>query len=142
MGSNDQPGPEDVALGEPRGLSLISSALQAIHPPDRVESQSDMPRLTRTRRKRPLLPDQMLLNSYLPSRGPTPAMEEVEMPGQKDMKHIIRRWEPFNQGESAADCLDNLYPIMLRMPVSARAGGLGEEYSVAIPVGVVKEDLQ
>ena len=28
------------------------------------------------------------------------------------------------------------------MPIVARAGGLGEEYSVAVPTGVMKEDLQ
>ena len=45
-------------------------------------------------------------------------------------------------GESAADCLDDLYLRMLRMPVTAREVGLGEEYSVAIPVGAIKEDIQ
>ena len=29
----------------------------------------------------------------------------------------------------------------LRMLVVARASGLGEQYSVAIPVGIIKEDL-
>ena len=91
MGSSNQPVPEDVALGEPRGLSPIPPALQAIHPPDQVESRPDMPRLTRTERKRPLLPDWMLLNSYLPPRGPAPAMEEVVVPGLEDVKHIICR---------------------------------------------------
>ena len=28
------------------------------------------------------------------------------------------------------------------MPVATRAGGMGEEYSVVIPVGIIKEDLQ
>ena len=28
------------------------------------------------------------------------------------------------------------------MPVTTRAGGLGEEYSVVVPVGTGKEDLQ
>ena len=28
------------------------------------------------------------------------------------------------------------------MPVAARAGGLGEEHVVAIPTGIIKEDLQ
>ena len=31
---------------------------------------------------------------------------------------------------------------MLQIPVTARASGLGEEYLVAVPVGVIKEDLQ
>ena len=41
MGSSDQPGPEDVALGEPREATSIPPALQVIHPPDRAESQPD-----------------------------------------------------------------------------------------------------
>ena len=64
------------------------------------------------------------------------------MAGPEDIKHIIHRWKPFNEGESAADRLDNLYPRTLRMPIAARASGLGEEYSVAVPVGIIKEDLQ
>ena len=28
------------------------------------------------------------------------------------------------------------------MPVVARADGLGEEYSVTVPAGIIKEDLQ
>ena len=50
--------------------------------------------------------------------------------------------EAFQSGESTTDRLNNLYPRMLRMPVTARPVGLGEEYSIAIPVGTVKEDIQ
>ena len=82
------------------------------------------------------------MNSYLPPRNPAPAMEEVTVVGPEDIKHIIHRWKPFNEGESATDRLDNLYPRTLRMPIATRAGGLGEEYSVDDPVGIIKEDLQ
>ena len=142
MGSSDRPGPEDVALGEPREVTPILLTLQVIHPPDQVESRPDMPKLARTRHKRSLLPDRILLNSYIPPRSPAPAMEEVAVPGLEDIKHIIHRWKPFNQGKSSADRLDDLYSRMLRMPVAARTGGLGEEYSVAVPAGIIKEDLQ
>ena len=64
------------------------------------------------------------------------------MIGPKYIKNILHRWKPFNRGKSAADRLDDLYPRTLRMLVTARAGGLGEEYSVAVPVGIGKEDLQ
>ena len=30
---------------------------------------------------------------------------------------------------------------MIQMPVAARADGLGEEYSVVVPAGIMKEDL-
>ena len=142
MGSSDQPGPEDVALGEPREVTPIPPALQVIHPPDRAESRSNMPKLARTGPKRSLLPYRILLNSYLPPRGPAPVMEEVAVPGPEDIKHIIHRWKPFNQGESTADRLDDLYPRILRMPVASRVDGLGEEYSVVVPAGIIKEDLQ
>ena len=63
-------------------------------------------------------------------------------PGLKDVKLIVRRWTPFNRGESAHDHLNSLYPVMLRMPVVARANGAGEDYSVTVPSGTNKEDLQ
>ena len=113
-----------------------------IHPLDWAESQPDMPKLARTGHKRSLLLDRILLNSYDPHRGPSPTMKEVAVPGPEDIKHIIHRWKPFNQGESAADRLDDLYPRMLRMPVAARADGLGEEYSIAVPTFIIKEDIQ
>ena len=81
------------------------------------------------------------MNSYLPHCCPTPLMKEVEILGSEGIKHIIHRWKPFNQGESAADRLDDLYPRMLRMPVAAWASELGEEYSIAVPTGIIKEDL-
>ena len=31
---------------------------------------------------------------------------------------------------------------MLQMPVAVRAKGQGEEYSVSVPAGTIKEDLQ
>ena len=60
----------------------------------------------------------------------------------EDIKHILHCWKPFNQGESAADRLDDLYLRTLRMPVTVRASGLGEEYSVVVPAGTGKKDLQ
>ena len=68
-------------------------------------------------------------------------MEEVTVLEPEDIKHIIHQWKPFNQGESAVDRLDDLYPRTLRMPVTARVVELGEEYSIVVPVGTVKEDI-
>ena len=89
MGSSDQPGSEDVALGEPMEATPIPSALQVIHPPNRAESQPDMPRLARIGRKRSSLLDRIFQNSYLPPLGPAPPMEEVAVLGLKGIKHII-----------------------------------------------------
>ena len=66
MGSSDRLGPEDVALGKPREVTLIPPSLQVIHLPYRAESRPDMPKLVQTGHKRPLLSDRILLNSYLP----------------------------------------------------------------------------
>ena len=69
-------------------------------------------------------------------------MEDVSVPGPEGAQEIIDRWRPFNWGESLADRLHELYPMMLRMPVNVWAGGLGEEYFVPVPTGTTKEDLQ
>ena len=64
------------------------------------------------------------------------------MPGADEVKYIICRWEPFHRGEATADRLNNLYPHMLRMPVVARGMDLSEDYSVSVPVGTRKEDIE
>ena len=71
MGSNDQSGPEDIACGEPRESTPIPPALQVVPLPDRPESRPSSARLALSERKRPLPPDRILLNSYIPPRGPT-----------------------------------------------------------------------
>ena len=119
MGSSDQSGPDGVALGELREVTPIPLALQVIHPPDRAESHSDKAKIARAEGKKPLLLDRILLNSYLPPRGPAPVMEEVTLLGPEDIKHILHRWKPFNRGESAANRLDDLYPRTLQMLVTA-----------------------
>ena len=67
---------------------------------------------------------------------------EVLAPGADEVKYIMRRWEPFHSGEAAADRLNNLYPHMLRMSVAAQGMGLGEDYSVSVPAGTQKEDIE
>ena len=101
-----------------------------VHPPDQLESRPSNAKLALPERKRPLPPDRILLNSYLPPRGPASA--EVTTPGPDDIKLILHRWKPFNQGKSVANRLDDLYPRKLQMPIIAREAGLREEYSVAL----------
>ena len=69
-------------------------------------------------------------------------MEEVIVPGLEGAQEIVDRWRPFNRGESSADHLHHLYPMMLRMPVIVRARGQSEEYNISVPCGTIKEDLQ
>ena len=91
---------------------------------------------------RPTLSERIITNCYVPPRGPKPPRVEVSASGADEVKYIMRRWEPFHRGESAADRLNNLYPHMLRMPVAAQGMGLSEDYSVSVPSGTQKEDIQ
>ena len=91
---------------------------------------------------RPTLLDRIITNCYAPLRGPDPPRVEVSAPGEDEVKHIMRRWEPFYRGVFTADRLNNLYPHMLRMPVVARGMGLIEDYMVSVPAGTRKEDIQ
>ena len=82
------------------------------------------------------------MNSYLPPHGPTPPMEEVTVPRPKVAHEIVDRWGPFNRGESSTDHVHNLYPMMMRIPVTVRVRGRGEEYNISVPCSTSKEDLQ
>ena len=123
MGLNDHPTLENVTLVESREASPIPASIQVVHPPEQAVGQPDRAKYTRIKRRRLLLPDRMLLNSYLPPYGPALPMEEVSVPGPEGAQEIIDRWRPFNRGESSADHLHDLYPVMLRMHVTVRAGG-------------------
>ena len=67
---------------------------------------------------------------------------EVSTPGADEVKFIMRHWEPFHRGEAAADRMNNLYPPMFRMPVAAQGMGLGEDYTMSVPAGTRKEDVE
>ena len=142
VGSDDQSGSEDVTHGGLREDALIPPALQVVHPPDQSGRRPGTAKLVLSRRKRLLPPDWILLNSYTPPCGPVPLMEEVTTPEPDDIKLILHRWKPFNRGESTANCLDDLYPRTLQMPITAWEAGQGEEYFVAVPVKTIKEDIK
>ena len=114
---------ENVTLAESREASPVPVALQVVRPPEQATGQSDRAKYTWTGRRKPLLPDRMLVNSYLPPRGPAPLIEEVIVPRLEGAQEIVDQWRPFNRGESSADHLYDLYPTMLRMPVTVRASG-------------------
>ena len=66
---------------------------------------------------------------------------EVLALGVEEVKDILRRWEPFHRGESAADRLGNLYPHIYRLLVVARGMGLREDYTMTIPASTPNEDI-
>ena len=57
------------------------------------------------------------------------------------MKDILRSWEPFHRGASAAYRLGNLYPHIYRVPVVSWGLGLREDYTVTLPASTPKEDF-
>ena len=69
-------------------------------------------------------------------------MKEVLVLGLEGAQEIIDRWRPFNRGASSAYHLHDLYPMMLRMPVMVWVGGQSEVYTIPVPTGTIKEDLQ
>ena len=89
----------------------------------------------------PNRPDQVITHNYLPPREPEPPRVEISAHGVEEVKDILRRWEPFHRGASAADRLDNLYPHIYRVPVAAWGMGLREDYSVTLPASTPKEDF-
>ena len=141
MRSNNQLGLEDIAHEEPRGEALIPPALQVVHSFEWTKIRPGTAGLALIGHKRLLPPDRILINYYLPPRGPAPVMEEVTTPGPDDIKSILHCWRPFNRGESIADRLDYLYLRMLRLLVRAREARQGEEYSVVVLVVTAKEDI-
>ena len=66
---------------------------------------------------------------------------EVSVPRVEEVKDILRLWEPFHRGASAADWLDNLYPHIYRVLVVAQGMSLLEDYSVTLPASTPKEDF-
>ena len=90
---------------------------------------------------RPKRPDKVITNNYLPPRGPEPPRVEISTPREEEVKKILRRWEPFHRGASAADRLNSLYPPMYRVPMAARGMGLHEAYTVLVPASTPKEDF-
>ena len=57
---------------------------------------------------KPKRPDQVITNNYILPRRPEPPRVEISAPGEEEVKKILRRWEPFHRGESAANRLNDL----------------------------------
>ena len=107
-----------------------------------ITSRPDKVTSSRSGRSRSLLPDRLLLNSYILPQGQAPPMEEVSALGPEGAREIIDRWKPFNRGESPATHLEQLYPTLFRMPVVVLAEGKGEEYVVSVPTYACMEDIK
>ena len=89
MSMNDQPTTGDVSMEEPREVSPVPVALQVVHPLEESTGWLDRSKYTRTGRRKPLLHDRMLVNSYLPPRDLAPPMEEVAVPGRRVLRRSL-----------------------------------------------------
>ena len=134
---------------EPDGADRLESnkgdptprALQVIYPLDQGEEKPSKSKYMRSGLPKPNRPGQVITLNYLPPRGPEPPRVEISAPGVEEVKDILRCWNPFHRGASAADRLDNLYPHIYQVPVIARGLGLREDYSVTLPASTPKEDF-
>ena len=109
MGLNDQLVTGNVTMENFRKASPVPSTLQVVHPYEEAIGKLDRAKYTRAGRRKTLLPDCMLVNSYLPLRDPAPPMEEVTVPEPKGAQEIVDQWRPFNRGKSSTDHLHDLY---------------------------------
>ena len=117
-------------------------ALQIISPSDQGEERPSKSKFTWSGFPKPTRPVEVLTLNYLPPCGPEPLRVEVSAPGVEKVKDILRGWEPFHREASVANRMNNLYPHIYRVPVTARGMGLHEDYSVNLPTSTPKEDFQ
>ena len=128
-----------VDLGE---VSRTHAEVQEDIPSKQIAGRLDKAKFTLAGHSRPLLPDWLLLNSYIPPQGQAPPMEEVSVLGPEGAQEIINRWRPFNWGESPTAYMHQLYPTLLHMPVVVRAEERGKEYVVSVPAYACKDELK
>ena len=136
MGPTVGPGSDQSELNEddpaPRALQIIS-------PSDQGEGSQNRSEFMWSGLPRPKWPDQVITNNYIPPRGPEPPRVEISALGEEEVKRILRRWEPFHRGESTTNQLNDLYPVMYRVPVAARGMGFHEAYIVPVLASTSKE---
>ena len=142
MGFHGQSASETTLSGNLGEVPLTHGEVREGIPSDHTTSRPNKATSSRSRRCKSLLPDRLLLNSYISPQGQAPPMEEVTTPRLEGAHEIITRWKPFNPGESSAAHLEQLFPILLWMPVDVQAEGKGEKYVASIPAYACKENLK
>ena len=133
----DGAGKSESNVGDP-----ALRALQVILPSDQGEKRPSKSKFTRSGFPKPTRSVEVLTLNYLLPHGPEPPRVEISALGVEEVKDILRRWEPFHREASAAYRMNNLYPHIYRVPVTARGMGLHEDYSVSLPTSTPKEDFQ
>ena len=81
MGFHGQVASETTLLVDLGEVFPTHAEVQEDIPSGQIVGLSDKAKSTRVGSSRPLLPDWLLLNSYIPPQGQAPPMEEVLVPG-------------------------------------------------------------
>ena len=142
MGFHGQSASETTLLEDLGEVPLTQEEVREGIPLEQITSRPDKATSSRSWHSRSLLPNRLLLNSYIFTQGQDPPMEEVSAPGPEGAQEIINHWKSFNRGESLAAHMEQLYPALLRMSIAMWAEGKGEEYVVSVPAYAYKEDLK
>ena len=96
MGFHGQSASGTALLADLGEVPLTHAEVQEGIPLEQIASRPDKATSSRSGSSRPLLPDRLLLNSYIPPQGQAPPMEEVSAFGLEGAQEIINRWKPFN----------------------------------------------
>ena len=96
MGFHGQSASETALLVDLEEVSPTHAEVQEDIPSKQIAGRLDKVKSTRAGHSRSLLPDRVLLNSYIPPQGQVPPMEEVSVPGPEGAQEIINRWRLFN----------------------------------------------
>ena len=91
-------------LGE---VSLTHAEVRESISLEEIASRPNKATSSRPGLSKPMLPDRLLLNSYIPPQRQAPPMEEVFALGPEDAKEIINLWKPFTRGDSPASIWNN-----------------------------------
>ena len=77
MGFHGQSASETMLSGDLGEVSLTHAEVREGIPPEKIYSWPDKATSSRSRCNEMLLPNRLLLNSYIPPQGQAPPMEEV-----------------------------------------------------------------
>ena len=114
------PNVEEVGEGAPSGI------ITAPVPP---------PKPTSTRPSKKLLPDQVLLSTYVPPLERVHHPTGMMAPDPEGVLEISHRWNPFNQVESSVAHMRDLYSNYFWIPVVAFL----EQYTIPLPIYMDKD---
>ena len=91
MGIHGQSASETTLMVDLGEVSPTYAEVQEDILSEQIVGRSDKAKSTQAGRSRQLLPDRLLLNSYIPPQGQAPPMEEVSVHGSEGTQEIINR---------------------------------------------------